>query len=244
MKTIFIGTPSYSGPCPDYQLTLLKAIPSFEKAGYQVYWKVLEGCCYVHTARNKIVQEFLLSDADELLFIDDDIGTDPPDLLRLLGRDKDIVGGAAPFRHGTLGFPIHHAVTATGHASNVEDGMLEVNMIPTAVLKIKREAFMKVARAGDAQLRIEYDRETSEEHARYLSFFDFEVDNEKHLEFGEDVTFCRKWKRLGGEIWCEPNMTIRHHGKNFREGNFLTHLRELKGGDLDGQQNAIKEVAA
>ncbi len=243
-KTIFIGTPSYSGPCPDYQLSLLKTIPAVEQAGYRVMWKTLEGCCYVHTARNKIVQSFLLSEADELLFWDDDIGVESVDILRLLERDEDIVGGAAPFRHGTIGFPIHHVVTATGHASNMKDGMLEVDVLPTALMKIKRRVFIELGKAGKAPLRIEGDRETGEENGRYLSLFDFECDNEKHLEYGEDVTFCRKWTAVGGTLWCEPNMTIRHHGKNYREGNFLTHLRELKGGDLEGQHDAIKEIAS
>jgi len=231
MSHIYIATPSYGAPVYWYLHALTSTIPALERAGHQVQWKVLEGCCYVHLARNKLVRDFLMSEADELLFIDADIGWRPEEMLRLAGHDKPIVGAAAPFGIGEPGFPVHAIPAPSGcPLAEKETGLVLVDVLPTAVMKIKRQAFMDLAAAKKAPLRIEMDRHTGKERERYLSFFDFETDNERCIEFGEDVTFCRKWMSLGGELWVDPNVTLKHVGIHFREGNWHEHLMALPGG--------------
>lgn len=225
---LFIATPSYGEPCEDFKQSLKATFPVLEAAGYVIEQKVLQGCCYVHTARNKLVRDFLHSGADVLLFLDADLGWKPPDMLRLMQHDVAIVGGAAPFRTGTEGFPVHYLQTPDGYPmGNPETGLLECDVLPTAIMRIKRHVFFDLVASKQAPLRIENARDGSERE-RYLSFFDFEADNANCVEYGEDVTFCRKWTRVGGQLWCEPNMTIRHHdggGPDYREGNLDRHLR-------------------
>jgi hypothetical protein len=230
VSKLFIATPVYGPLAIDYTQSILATVPVLEAAGHTVEWKLLYGCCYVHTARNKLARDFIKSGCDELIFIDADIGWQTPDILRLVGHDRAVVGGAAPFRHGVGGFAVNFLTKDRVPLGDPETGLLECDVLPTAMMKIKRQVFFDLFACQLAPLRIEYNRETGEERERYRSFFDFEVDNNINLEFGEDVTFCRKCRRIGIQLWCEPNMTIRHHGMNHREGNLDTHLRALPGG--------------
>lgn len=225
MRSIFIATPSYHTPVSAYYASMLATIPALERAGHLVIWREWEQCCYVHTARNKLTAEFLVSGCDDILMIDNDLGWKSMDILRLASRTEDVVGAAAPFRHGEHGFPVHPVTDDHGRPRmDPASGLLEVDVLPTAIMKITRDALMRIAKAGHAPLRIEYGR-NRQELGRYLSFFDFEVDDTEHLEFGEDVTFCRKWHRVGGKLLVDPDFTITHFGPNFRVGNLREHLK-------------------
>jgi hypothetical protein len=237
MRSVFIATPSYHTPVTQYYASMLATISELELAGYLVRWREWEQCCYVHTARNKLCSEFLFSGCDNLLFIDNDLGWNAKDIVRLCARPEPIVGAAAPFRHGTAGFPTMVIDSAT------EGELLKVLVLPTAIMKIKRQVLMALARAGFAPLRIEYNH-ANEELGRYRSFFDFEADEERHVEYGEDVAFCRKWQRLGGDLWVDPDFTISHFGADFRTGNLREHLRATRAPDRLREQSGEEVVVA
>ena len=225
-KKIFISTPSYVQPVPDYYVSLLASVPALERAGISVEWSNPRGCCYIHTARNKAARAFLMSECDEMLFVDSDIGWNADEIVELCKIDRDIVGGAAPFKFGSIGFPTHPKREDGFVLGDASAGLVLVDVLPTAMMKITREVFGQLAKRGKAAPRIEYNPDGSE-HERYVSFFDFEADNKHMVEYGEDVTFCRKWQSIGGQVWCYPNMTLRHHPADAepRHGNFDEFLR-------------------
>jgi hypothetical protein len=231
MRSIFIATPSYGVPASAYYASLLATIPALEQAGYQVQWQEWQLCCYVHTARNRLAAQFLASGKDDLLFIDNDLGWSAEEMVRLCGYDVDIVGAAAPFRHGPEGFPAHPASDRAGRLwMDAATGLLEVDVLPTAIMKISKNTLIELAHAKLAPLRIEYVRD-GKEHARYLSFFDFEADDVNHVEYGEDVTFCRKCQKIGKKLLVDPNMTISHFGPSFRTGKLWQHIGPAKEPD-------------
>jgi len=228
MRSVFIATPVYGAPMAHYTAALCAAALHLQERGYGVVAKLLTGLCYVHTARNKLVRDFLVSGLDDLLWWDADIGASPESIVKILEADRDVVGAAAPYRAGKeLGFPCN-PVGGPDRRPIVdpETGLIQVDPLPTALMKVRREALMKLAFAGKSRLRVEYDRE-GKERERYLSFFDFEIDEASHTEFGEDVTFGRKWQSLGGTMWVVPDITIQHDATT---GNFHDYLRNLPGG--------------
>lgn len=218
---IYIATPVYDRPCVDYNVSTLRAVIALEKAGHHVAQHVLPGCCYVHTARNKLVVHALKAGADRVLFWDADIGCEPEDILKLVNRDYPIVGALAPFRFGVPGFGGMWALDADGHPLG-HDGLVLASVLPTALMLIKREVFVALRQAGKAPLTIENEMDGSERD-RYLSWFDFERDGVH--EYGEDVTFNRKYQAIGGQLYIEPDITLRHHsGDSHREGNLHQYL--------------------
>ncbi len=222
-RSIFIATPSYQVPVSQYYVSVLETLRALEAAGHRVRWREWERCCYVHTARNALCAEFLLGAYDDLLFIDNDLGWNAAEMVRLCSHEVDIVGAAAPFRHGPEGFPCYVATDADGRGRMNDAGLLEVTTLPTAVMKISQQTLLDIGAAKLAPLRISRSHD-GKETGRYLSFFDFEADNVNHLEYGEDVSFCRKCQRIGKKLLVDPDFTISHFGPNFRTGNLKKHV--------------------
>ena len=50
------------------------------------------------------------------------------------------------------------------------------------------------------------------------SFFDTLHDPDDNRYLSEDYTFCRRWQKLGGEIWLDPNTHLNHVGTYTFEG--------------------------
>lgn len=101
-RKIFVATPMYGGQCHGMytkstaDLALLSA-----KYGLEVKFFYLFNESLITRARNYLVDEFLRSEFDYLMFIDSDIGFDPNDVLTLAAlidpdNDKEIMCGPYP----------------------------------------------------------------------------------------------------------------------------------------------------
>jgi hypothetical protein len=42
---------------------------------------------------------------------------------------------------------------------------------------------------------------------------------EGNEHYGEDYSFCRRWRALGGQMFVDPNITLTHHGMHGWRGN-------------------------
>jgi len=76
-----------------------------------------------------------------------------------------------------------------------EGELLECSYIGTALLRIRRNVLESMPRAFDAGY----------EGPRFM---------------GEDAWFCREYRKSGGRIWAEPNITITHSGPHEWRGNY------------------------
>ena len=90
-RKICLATTSYDSPDAAYTFSMAQSREAMHKAGLQTAYMLLQGNCHVDDARNSVVQEFLLSDCDDLIFIDADVSWTPDALIRLCGHDVDIV---------------------------------------------------------------------------------------------------------------------------------------------------------
>ncbi|MBT7980524.1 MAG: hypothetical protein HN684_05115 [Euryarchaeota archaeon] len=101
-RRIFVATPMYGGQCAGMytkstaDLALLSA-----KYGVEIKFFYLFNESLITRARNYLVDEFLRSGFDYLMFIDSDIGFDPSDVLSLAAlidpdNDKEIICGPYP----------------------------------------------------------------------------------------------------------------------------------------------------
>lgn len=228
---VFVATPAYDGRVTiEYAGSLLQAFNLLCAHGIQPHWETLAGCCYLPVARNKLVREFLKSDCTDLLFIDADVGFEPIAPMQLLSWDKDIVGGAVPYRADPLAYPAH-PVCVDNRMVTDENGLVETSMLATAFMRIRRRVFEKMIAFADEQaklgkfqgLTVVERLANGNETDRYLNIFDCQQVGDRW--WGEDARFCQLWRDMGGTVWIDPNLQFTHTGSKTWTGTYAEYLR-------------------
>jgi predicted O-methyltransferase YrrM len=206
---VFIAVPSYTGKVDNsFLYSLLCAIPMLQKAGIGFDFYMMSFNCHVDDTRNAIVRDFLKSDCDQLVFIDADVSWDTGCLKKLIMHDRDIVAGVYPKRtEHDQKFPV---LTIPGQELRADsDGLVEVAGAPTGFMKIKRHVLEKFVQAN--------------KHRQYKGTADgkndppytliFERELAEGQRFSGDYNFCRLWRKMGGQVFVDPEMFLTHTGE-------------------------------
>ena len=198
----------------------------------------------VTRARNKLVKQFLNTDATHLFFIDADIRFSAHDPIRMVLHDKDVVVGAYPMKSQNLDRLVGKRFsseadirkTMSRYVTNfvfespeaeaagelaIVDGLVEVHDAGTGFMCIKREAIEKMI---EAYPETEYIPERDTEPSWAL--FDTMIDDDKRY-LSEDYTFCRRWQKMGGKIQLDPDVRLDHFGSIVYMGVPLFNTEEV-----------------
>ena len=161
----------------------------------------------ISRARNTLVAKFLNNpDSTHLMFIDADIGWEPWHLLVLLNRDVDVIGGLYPMK--TL--PVKWVVNGFDGAEQGPDGLQEVSKTGTGFMLVKRHVFEKL-NSHPAVRAFNNDIGLPKELDRHLkTYYDTAVRENRY--YSEDWTFCENWRDLGGKVWIDKRVLLRHTG--------------------------------
>lgn len=161
----------------------------------------------ISRGRNTLAAKFLQNkESTHLMFIDSDIGWEAWHLLVLLNRDVDVIGGLYPMKS----LPIKWCVNGFDGAEQTEDGMQEVTKTGTGFMLIKREVFEKLD-AHPAVKPFVNDIGLPAELNPYMkTYFDTAVREGRY--YSEDWTFCENWRDLGGKVWVDKRVLLKHTG--------------------------------
>jgi len=233
---VFLATPAYRGiVCPHYLDSLETTVNLLTMKGVESSYHIQTGCCYVQVARNNLVKTFLESDADKLVFLDDDISWSAKDVIRLIEADKPVVCGVYPVKKDDLTFPVALKTNDEGKPLD-EDNMLLAANVPTGFLCIDRAVFEKIG-AHYPHLAYTEKNDYNNPDEPWTDNFDYfpqGVHNGRWV--GEDYAFCDLWTGIGGKIYVIPDMTFRHHSHDKTwTGNLWHYLTRLPGGCNDGK---------
>jgi hypothetical protein len=216
---LFLGIPAY-----DHKVSLKQAISLMRLAqklpehGIQVSIGSICGCSVVSRARNLLVQDFLESDATELMFIDADINFNPDDVLRLMAWVSEPNIGIA------AGIPCARKIEKTYIATLDENeqgvtmnkmGLVRAKRVATAFMMIKRKVIEDLVEQNP-QWRY-HDTKTERD---LTAVFDFMVKDNSYV--GEDFLFCDRAREIGHEVWVDPTIKLGHMGTMEYEGDFGT----------------------
>jgi hypothetical protein len=235
---IRIATPMYGGNCKvDYVLSLLDLVNELAKSGkHTLDYHFLYNESLITRARNSLVDSFLDSDADLLLFIDSDQGFNAEDTIKMIESGKDIIGAIVPMKainwegaiaaHGAGKSPIE---LYTGYFNtNLEPGTpdfsllepLEVKHVGTGMMLVSRKAFEdlaphchRYARNDPKTASVDYDSKP------IIEYFTTSID-ETGVLLSEDYNFCAMWKMLGNKVYAAPWVAVSHSGEYSFRGNF------------------------
>ena len=162
----------------------------------------------ISRARNTLTAKFLHNkESTHLMFIDADIGWEPWHLLVMLNAQKDVIGGLYPMKS----LPVKWCVNGFDGAEVSEDGNLqEVSKTGTGFMLIKRDVFEKL-NAHPATKPFMNDIGLPVELNPFMkTYFDTAVRENRY--YSEDWTFCENWRDLGGKVWVDKRVLLRHTG--------------------------------
>lgn len=161
----------------------------------------------ISRARNTLTAKFLeMAESSHLMFIDADIGWEPWHLLVLLNRDVDVIGGLYPMKT----IPVKWVVNGFDGAEEGADGLQEVSKAGTGFLLMKKQVFEKL-KSHPAVKQYKNDIGLDPKYDQYLkTYFDTAVRQNRY--YSEDWKFCEDWRDLGGKIWVDKRVLLRHTG--------------------------------
>jgi hypothetical protein len=161
----------------------------------------------ISRARNTLTAKFLNNkESTHLMFIDADIGWEPWHLLVMLNRDVDVIGGLYPMKS----LPVKWCVNGFDGAEEGVDGLQEVSKTGTGFMLIKRAVFEKL-NAHPATKPFANDIGLPVELNPYMkTYFDTAVRENRY--YSEDWTFCENFRDLGGKIWVDKRILLKHTG--------------------------------
>lgn len=205
---VHICTPCYGGMLTESTfMSFIKWANTCRQLGIEWTLETMTNESLISRARNTLVAKFLNNpDSTHLMFIDADIGWEPWHLLVLLNRDVDVIGGLYPMKS----LPVKWVVNGFEGAEEGEDGLQEVSKTGTGFMLVKRDVFEKLNEhpavkpfANDIGLPKELDK--------YLkTYYDTAVRENRY--YSEDWTFSENWRDMGGKIWVDKRVMLKHSG--------------------------------
>ena len=67
-------------------------------------------------------------------------------------------------------------------------------------------------------LKVQNPQEPDQELSKYFYVLFQTILNDEGHYVGEDITFCRRWRSMGGKIWADPAGSIAHVGEQIHQG--------------------------
>ena len=205
---VHIAMPCYGGMLTESTfMSFIKWANTARQLGIDWTLETMVNESLISRARNTLTAKFLdMPDATHLFFVDADIGWEPWHLLVLLNRDVDVIGGLYPMKT----MPIKWVVNGFEGAEEGPDGLQEVSKAGTGFLLMKKHVFEKL-NSHPAVKQYKNDIGLDPKYDQHLkTYFDTAVRQNRY--YSEDWTFCENWRDLGGRIWVDKRVLLRHSG--------------------------------
>lgn len=222
-RGLFLAFPCYKDTNPATAWTLCAMMSDLGRDKFQM--DIRMGDAMIYHARNKLVEAFLKTEAQWLLFLDDDMVTpvgrpgwmktvcrlpdnypDEPLALhtahRLTSHNRSIVGATYFYR-----YPNSLAVnslakdrTYIGASAGFEDRLMEAEWTGTGCMLIKRQVFLDLMK--------EYPNLKGATPDLPFNWFHPGEGGE-----GEDVMFCRRAGEIGHQTFVDCRLHAQHVGR-------------------------------
>jgi hypothetical protein len=243
--SLFVATPVHSDCSIHYAQGLLELQKMCMEKKVEVQFQLLKSSL-VTQGRNLCVSGFIESGMTHMLFVDSDILMNAESIFKMIDRDKDIISIPYPLKtfnwdkafdaikKGEVKKPSDIHKWTNSYPMRVKDtndivvnkGVIEVTHSPTGCMLIKREVFDKMIKnypdKGIVQKTVINGEYVNRPHL--WNFFDCIHDPETKTYLGEDFSFCKLWKDIGGKCHAFIDDPIMHIGEHQYSGRFADEL--------------------
>ena len=223
--SLMLATPCGSGRYERlYVRSLIATLNVLKEYGATVNWSEMPYCADISLARNKLFGAFYRSKLTHLLMIDDDMGWQPQDIVRMLQLKRDFVAAAGPRKV----FPPSFAVNNSDNDGNslpiyveAETSVIPVTEVGMAFTLLSRECALRMRAAYSAELGFR-----SADGREELGVFNPIVVDRRY--FSEDFAFCWRWRKVGGHVHILSDVTLDHVGSHTWRGAWLEQLNAIQ----------------
>lgn len=207
---VMVAVPMYGGVEPFFVESLLRLV-SFPSCDITI--RTVPGDSLVARARNTLAADFLRSDCSHMLFIDSDLVFSPEHVARIVAHKEDLVGGFYPKKYDSEEVQWVCNALEDRETTPREDGLQEVRYMGTGFLRIARTVLEQMA---EAYPELAFHPDTTPENTDY-DFFSTGVYRKRGQEgpgryLSEDWYFCQRWLDLGGKVWGDTKIILKHVG--------------------------------
>ncbi len=245
---LMIATPIYGGAQGSYVGSVVELMALAAKEGFDCSYATLSHNPSINRARNVMAAGFLASDCTHLLFLDDDIGFEPDqliDLVRRMESDDRLAIAGAPYPRREIAWEQVDAASLAGLAQG-QPGALESAggqyamelLEPGAPLRMDEPVELSKLGTGLMVIRRDVLEKLTERHTdlRYVipgregeltAFFHPLIDPDTRRLLSDDYAFCHRARAAGFRIWAAPWMRTTHTGPATFAAN-LTDLARLQ----------------
>lgn len=172
----------------------------------------------INRARTQLLGAFIEMPAcTHIMWIDSDIEWNPADVLRLVCADKPIVCGVYRKRtDSAFTFPVVLLEDTPDLIPLDEKGCFEIKYGPGGFMLMRRDAIMRmIAFYPERRCMIRDGGWFADANAFAYDFFPTLIDDDGVM-LSEDYGFCKLARAAGLQVWCIPDIALRHKGgKNF-----------------------------
>ena len=227
-RSLFIAIPAYDGKLNiKTAFALAQLMPKALSLGVSVFLSDMSNCSIITMARNSLVNEFLKTDAEDMLFIDSDVIITSDDVLRLLAQHagRDVTAGMYPRRAKDKRFFLDMHYDEDGNFE-FDGSLMKVQRVGTGFMMISRKIIEKLIADHP-----EWRYENKDGVGAVSAVFDFAVKDGKFV--GEDYLFCDRVREAGGSVWVDVDISLPHIGteaftNNFREEVLIPMLEDMR----------------
>jgi len=206
---VHICMPCYGGMLTESTfMSYIKWANTCRQLGIDWTMETMTNESLISRARNTLTAKFLHNkESTHLMFVDADIGWEPWHLLVMLNAQKDVIGGLYPMKS----LPVKWCVNGFDGAEVSEDGTLqEVSKTGTGFMLIKRDVFEKLNAHPATKPFINDIGLPAELNPHMKTYFDTAVRENRY--YSEDWTFCENWRDIGGKVWVDKRVLLKHTG--------------------------------
>ena len=239
-RKILICIPCHSGK-PDYA-TIVSCMNASDEArarGWETVLMLRSGDSILTRARDVLVSVFWESDCTDMLFVDSDISWDPGVFTKLMSHERDKRGDPIEFIGGVYrgrGDPAHYVcVPLDGGNLDVDypAGIAKVRGVGTGFLRITRAGVKRMIDALPENHWYHDDFTAKGVHIWHLFDFTFDPTQDPGMRLrSEDYVLCDRFRKAGGKVWVDVELTLHHAGAHTWKGHFGDYLRSGADGHI------------
>lgn len=211
---VHFALPCYGGTMTEQTfMSFLNWSDAARQVGMKWTVQTLVNESLISRGRNTLAAKFLGMEDPKpthLMFIDSDIGFEPWHVFALLMRTMDpdikLIGGLYPMKT----MPLKWVVNGLPGGHKTADGLEEVTKIGTGFMLIDRSVFTTLDTHPEI-VGFKNDLDIDPKYDVYMkNYFDAVVRNGRYLS--EDWSFCERYRELGGRVWADKRIQLRHTG--------------------------------